>query len=203
MSTPTTPRLPFFLDLRRCRVLLVGGGRTALAKLGPLREAGAMVRAVSLAFSPEFRAAAARLGETELIASAFEPAHLNEVRLVVSATDRPEVNAAVAEAALERNLFVNAVDDPPNCDAYFAAQLRRGPWHLAIGTQGGFPGLSRALREVLEALLPADHEPELADLVRCREGLLARLPDPEARRLALLGLVEAFQSTYLFPEATR
>ena len=97
---------------------------------------------------------------------------------------------------------MNAVDDPPSCDSYFAAQLRRGPFHVAIGTQGGFPGLSRALREVLEILLPERDEPLFQDLVGCRASLLARLPDPDARRAALLALVATFQKSYLYPDLT-
>ncbi|MDP2875943.1 MAG: bifunctional precorrin-2 dehydrogenase/sirohydrochlorin ferrochelatase [Holophaga sp.] len=201
MFTPTTyPRLPLFLDLSHSSVLLVGGGRTAQDKLLHLREAGATVHAVALRFSPDFQEAAHRLGQVILHTKPYEPSDLEGVRLVVSATDIPTVNAQVALDAKARNLFVNAVDDPPSCDAYFASQFRRGPWHLAIGTQGGFPGLSRALRETLDILLPAADADLLGDLARSREALLARLPDPAARRQALLALVNSFQTTYLNPE---
>jgi len=199
MSSPiSSQRLPLFLDLSACRVLLVGGGRTAEAKLGPLRDAGARVRAVALRHNPSFLREAERRGGVELITGPFHPSHLEDVRLVVSATDAPQVNAFVALEASRRNLFCNAVDDPPACDAYFAASLRRGPWHLAIGTEGGFPGLARLLREVLEQLLPEGHEVSLCQLSCLRKRLQATLPDPDLRRRRLERLLQAFRRAY-FP----
>jgi len=185
-------------------VLLVGGGQTAEAKLGPLRDAGAAIRSVAIRHTPSFLRACERRGGVELIEGAFQPGHLDGVRLVVSATDDPEVNAAVAELAGRRGLFCNAVDDPPACDAYFASTLRRGPWQLAIGTEGCFPGLSRALREVLEVLLPPGHAAPLEQLVQVRRQLKATLPDPALRRRRLDRLLQAFRRTYFpFQESPR
>ena len=163
---PKTPnRLPLFFDLSGWPVLLVGAGAIATAKLRPLREAGAQVRSVAIRHDLAFLAEAHRLGGVERVCRPFEPADLDGVRLAVSATGDARVNAQVAAAARERGIPVNAVDDPPSCDFHFAATLRRGPWHLAIGTQGGFPGLSRVLREVLEELVPAGQGEHLQELV--------------------------------------
>ena len=199
MPTPNA-RLPLFLDLSASRVLLVGGGRTAEAKLGPLRDAGAAIRSVAIRHHASFVRESLRRGGVELVTGPFQASHLDGVRLVVSATDDPRVNAEVAALARERGLFCNAVDDPPACDAYFAASLRRGPWHLAIGTQGGFPGLARALREVLEILLPRGHDATLEQLCQLRRSLRAALPDPELRRRRLERLLRAFRRTYGLPE---
>ncbi|HJW34018.1 MAG TPA: hypothetical protein VJ505_11680, partial [Holophagaceae bacterium] len=92
-------------------------------------------------------------------------------------------------------ILVNAVDDPAACDAYFAATIRRGPLTLAIGSQGGFPGLTRALRRLLEAFIAEGDSPLLHRLAaarhRCRD-----LPDPDTRKAALDPLLTAFEATY-------
>src|ERR1035438_2611985 len=80
--------LPLFLDLRGKRVLVVGGGSVAQAKLAALQPTGCRVRAVSLAFSPAF------LDELEGFDSerhdrAFRPDDLDGVHLVISATNDP------------------------------------------------------------------------------------------------------------------
>ena len=178
-------------------MLLVGGGRTAEAKLGPLRDAGAAIRSVAILHHPSFLRESHRRGRVELIPGPFQPSHLDGIRLVVSATDDPRVNAEVAEEARARGIFCNAVDDPPACDAYFASSFRRGPWHVAIGTEGGFPGLSRALREVLELLIPLGHDGALQELAHLRRRLKVALPDPELRRQRLDRLLRAFRRTYL------
>lgn len=199
MPTPVL-RLPLFLDLSGSRVLLVGGGRTAEAKLGPLRDAGAEVRSVALRHQASFLWESLRRGGVELIQGPFQASHLEGVRLVVSATDDPRVNAEVASLARARGLFCNAVDDPGSCDAFFASSFRRGPWHLAIGTEGGFPGLSRSLRELLETLLPAGDGATLDQLTQVRRRLKETLPDPELRRRRLERLLRAFRRTYGLPQ---
>ncbi|MDR3669817.1 MAG: bifunctional precorrin-2 dehydrogenase/sirohydrochlorin ferrochelatase [Holophaga sp.] len=199
MPTPNPPRkLPLFLDLSDCRVLLVGGGRTAEARLGALRAAGAGIRSVAIRHSESFLREAERLGGVDLIPGPYQSAHLEGVRLAVSATNDPRTNSQVAREARARGIFCNAVDDPKACDAFFAATFCRGPWRLAIGTDGTFPGLSRALREVLELLIPPNHGSTIQELGRLRQQLRASLPDPELRRQRVERLVRAFRRVY-FP----
>ena len=88
--------LPLFLKLAGRRVVLVGAGPMASAKLDALVRAGADVRAVD--------------------AEGFQPADLDGAWLVVSVATS-EVNGRVAEAAEARRIFVNAVDDPPNASS--------------------------------------------------------------------------------------
>jgi siroheme synthase-like protein len=187
--------LPLFLDLEGHTVLLVGGGSVALDKLRVLGTTGCQLRLVALRFSAEFRAQAEALGAA-LHLRAFGEQDLEGVRLVVSATNDPAANAAVAEAARRRGLWTNAVDDPGSCDVLFASTLRRGPWTLALSTAGAFAGLSRSLRLVLEELLPEGDEGLLEDLVELRARLRTRLPDPAARSAALRSLLRQFELTY-------
>lgn len=186
--------LPLFLDLTGRRVLLVGAGSVARAKLAALAPTGCALRVVALRIPKGFRREAEALG-AELHERPYDPSDLEGATLVVAATNHPGTNLALAREARARGVLVNSVDDPAACDAYFAATLRRGPLTLAIGSQGGFPGLTRALRRVLEALLPEGDTPLLQRLqgarTRCRN-----LPDPEARKAALDPLLTAFEATY-------
>jgi uroporphyrin-III C-methyltransferase/precorrin-2 dehydrogenase/sirohydrochlorin ferrochelatase len=161
--------LPLFLDLTGRDVLLVGGGRVAAAKLRQLLAAGARVRVVS----PLIRAEVERIAvistspvpgdgraagggsSAKVVRRAFLPSDLDGVWLVVAAAT-PEVNRAVAEAATERRVFVNAVDDPDNASAYMGGVVRREDVTIAISTGGDAPGLTSLLREGLDAVLPSD-----------------------------------------------
>jgi uroporphyrin-III C-methyltransferase / precorrin-2 dehydrogenase / sirohydrochlorin ferrochelatase len=87
----------------------------------------------------------------------FEPADLDGAWFVVAAAP-PAVNEAVREAAEARQLFVNAVDDPPNATAYLGGVVRKHGVTLAISTDGRAPALAGLLREGLETLLPDDVE---------------------------------------------
>jgi uroporphyrin-III C-methyltransferase/precorrin-2 dehydrogenase/sirohydrochlorin ferrochelatase len=59
-------------------------------------------------------------------------------------------------AAERRQLFVNAVDDPPNATAYLGGVVRREGVTVAISTSGRAPALAGLMREALDAWLPAD-----------------------------------------------
>jgi siroheme synthase-like protein len=146
---------PLFLRLGGRRVLVVGAGTVAARKVTELRAAGAEVVVVAPEVRPEILALAER-GEIVLHARPFAPGDADGAWLVIAATNATEVNREVASAAEARRIFVNAVDDPPNASAYFAAVLRRAPFTIAISSNGELPALSRLLREILESILPEE-----------------------------------------------
>ena len=148
--------LPLFVTLTGRRVVLVGGGAVAAAKLRQLLAAGADV----LVVAPEAHADIVQSG-VAIVPRAFEPADLDGAWLVVAAAT-PAVNRLVAIAAEERQLFVNAVDDPPNASAYLGGVVRRDGVTLAISTSGEAPAIAGLLREALDAVLPQDLEQWMA-----------------------------------------
>lgn len=151
--------LPLFLDLAGRNVLLVGGGPVALAKLRQIVAAGACVRVVSPLVLAEVerlgRSADAKSPRVEILRRAFQPSDLDDVWLVVAAAT-PDVNRAVARAADERRIFVNAVDDPANATAYLSGVVRRDDVTIAVSTSGDAPALTSLVREALDAVLPHD-----------------------------------------------
>lgn len=142
--------LPIFLHLRGRRVVLVGAGPVGASKLAALLAAGAEVRVVAPDIHPDVETAPVTIERR-----AFEPSDLDDAWLVVAAAT-PEVNRAVAQAAEERRLFVNAVDDPPNATAYLGGVVRRDGVTLAISTSGEAPAIAGMLREGLDALIPRE-----------------------------------------------
>ncbi len=93
-------------------------------------------------------------------------------------------DAAVARLKA-RGVLVNAVDRPELCDFTLPAIVDRAPVLVAIGTGGASAGLAAALRQRLEALLPASLG-RLADaLFAARPAWRARYPEPGARRRAI------------------
>ena len=62
----------------------------------------------------------------------------------------------MADAAEERRILVNAVDDPERASAYTAGVVRRGGATVAISTAGRAPALAGLLREAIDAVLPSD-----------------------------------------------
>jgi uroporphyrin-III C-methyltransferase/precorrin-2 dehydrogenase/sirohydrochlorin ferrochelatase len=199
---------PVFLRLAGARVVVVGGGKVAAAKLPGLLEAGALVTVVAPRFLPEVArlgasrrgtrdegvgsAGSERVDRVEVVAREFRPTDLDGARFVIAAAP-PEVNRAVAAAAAERNLFVNAVDDVASATAYLGGVVRRGEVTVAISTGGAAPALAGLLREALDALLPEDLDEWVGLARRLRaEWKRDRVPMERRRPLLLDRLVRLY-----------
>jgi len=193
--------LPLFLDLRGKRVLVVGGGNVARAKVLALRPTGCSLRVVSLTFAPAFLEALDGF-DLERHHRAFQPADLEGVHLIISATNDSAANRIVAAHARSLGLWVNAVDDAASCDALFPSILRRGPFVAAISTEGAFAGLSRVVREALEGLVPDATVPEFEALVKLRQQLKQTPPDPHQRAEYLRDILWQIQQDTLLPKAS-
>ena len=154
--------LPLFLDVRGRRVLLVGGGTVAAAKLHQLLAARADVHAVSPDFVKDIEQSGVPCERRR-----FEPADLDGAWLVVAAAT-PDVNQQVAAAAEVRRIFVNAVDDPAHATAFMGGVVRRNGLTVAISTDGAAPALAGLLREAIDALLPHDLDDWLEESRRQR-----------------------------------
>lgn len=153
---------PVFLKLEGRRVLLVGGGGVAAAKLDGLIAAGARVTVVA----PDIRPELERPGVV-LHRRPFEARDLDDAWWVVAAAP-PEVNRQVTAAAEARRVFVNAVDDPAHATAYLGGIVRRNEVAIAISTGGRAPALAGLLREALDAWLPGDLDAWMAAAERAR-----------------------------------
>jgi siroheme synthase-like protein len=146
----TLPRLPVFLRFDDRRVVVVGGGTVAAAKIPALLAAGANVTVVA-----PFISSAIDRTRVGIIGRAFEPSDLDGAWFVTAAAP-PDVNRQVRDAAESRGLFVNAVDDPANATAYLGGTVARGGVTVAFSTSGQAPALAGLLREAFDELLPED-----------------------------------------------
>jgi siroheme synthase-like protein len=177
---------PVFLKLAGRRVVVVGGGPIAASKLRSLIDAGASVTVIA----PDVVEAIAA-APVEVIRRPFRADDLEGAWYVVAAAPA-EVNRAVAAAAHERNLFVNAVDDLENASAYLGAVLRRAGVTIALSTDGEAPALVGLMREALEAVLPDDDDLEawMETARNARRGWLADGTPMEQRRPLLLDALD-------------
>lgn len=149
--------LPIFLKLAERPVILLGSGEAADAKRRLLERAGAKP-----------------VGEDD-----------PHARLAIVALDGAE-EAAVAVARLRlRGVLVNATDRPELCDFTLPAIVDREPVLIAIGTSGASAGLAKALRLLIEALLPTNLGSLARGLFGARRRIRARWPDANDRRRAI------------------
>ena len=145
---------PVFFDLSGRRVLLAGGGETALQKLRLLRKAGASLLVVAPAIGREM-ALAVEEGAAEWRAEGLTAGHFAGAALAVIATGDEAEDRAGAALARAARVPVNVVDRADLSDFIVPAIVDRDPVVIGISTAGAAPLLARRLRAAIEALLPA------------------------------------------------
>lgn len=143
---------PVALALGDKEVLVVGAGPVGARKVAGLAAAGARVRVVATTVSDDL--------DPELISELqtrpFQPEDVIGAQLVIAATGDRNVDAAVAQAARDRGIWVNAADQPEDCDFVLPAVARRGPVSIAVSTDGRSPALAQRVRDVTGRYLSED-----------------------------------------------
>jgi siroheme synthase-like protein len=162
----------------------VGAGLIGLEKVESLLRCGALIRVVAPHALARVQELSAQ-GQIGWLARAYEPADVLGFDLVIAASSDREVNRAVFEEATRHRILCNAADDPPLCDFFFASIVQRGDLQIAISTAGQSPALAQRLRREIDAQLPTDLGPWLAELGRLRREVLQAMP-AGADRKALL-----------------
>ena len=147
---------PVFLDIAGKPVVVIGGGEVALRKVDFLLDAGARVTVVSPALHPELQPLATE-GRVEHVAREYKPGDLEGCSLAFVGTDDRSINAAVSGEGRQRGIWVNAVDDIPNCDFIVPGIVCRGDLIVAVSTSARSPAMARKMREQLEEFVTEEH----------------------------------------------
>ncbi|PXW75199.1 uroporphyrin-III C-methyltransferase/precorrin-2 dehydrogenase/sirohydrochlorin ferrochelatase [Blastomonas natatoria] len=150
-------QLPIFVNLRGVRVILLGDGEMADAKRRLIERAGGLC-----------------VGED-----------VRDARIAIVALEDESEAVAAVDRLKARGLLVNAVDRPALCDFTTPAIIDRDPVLIAIGTGGASAGLAKALRQRLEAMLPAGLGKLAKALDAARDAIRRRWPGGPERRRAI------------------
>lgn len=175
---------PLFLKLARRRCLVVGAGEVAESKIDSLLRAGARVTVVAPAATDKIR----RWARGKRIVwrnRAYRPGDLGGAFLVIAATSSTELHRAIFRQARRAGVLCNVVDDPPNCDFYYPAVVRRGSLQIAISTAGLSPSLAARLRAELAQRFGPEYGAWVKRLGRDRADVLRSALEPAKKRKIL------------------
>ena len=187
--------IPLYHDFTDATVLIFGGGSVGARKAERF-AAEADVIVVSPTFDDRF--ADADFPTVERVRAAPTPATVTDwfdrvdPALAVAATDNSELNAAVAEAAADRDVLVNRTDragERSVGSVVVPATVDDGPVSVAISTGGQSPTVSRYLREQLESEL--ENAGAMAALTGRLRAELKGTEPPETRRAMLRAVVRS------------
>lgn len=152
-----TKYFPLFANLAKSKIALFGGGAAALARAAVLLPfcPGLVV------ITPQPSADLEALG-VGLVRRSYMKGDCAGCRLVIAATDNPDVDQAICEEARAAGIPVDLPGAPKLSDYYLPAVIQRGD--VVVGVSAGVDGrkrakeLARELSGRLDQILPAPEE---------------------------------------------
>jgi len=150
--------LPIHINTQGAKILVIGAGEAAEAKLRTLIKTQALIHIIAKNINPEVQRwiDMGTVNQADIIHHNrdFLDSDLDGATLIYAATEDDELNAHIASLAQSRNIPVNAADQKASCSFITPALVDRAPVVISIGSEGTSPGLSRALKSDLETRLP-------------------------------------------------
>jgi uroporphyrin-III C-methyltransferase / precorrin-2 dehydrogenase / sirohydrochlorin ferrochelatase len=152
----TMDYFPIFLDAKKLKAVVIGGGNVAARKIELLLKSKATITVVS----PELKDSVQRLlanKQITWIKDEYAPHFLDNHQLVIAATNIKAINISISNAANQRGMLVNVVDDPELCNYITPAIIDRDPMLIALSSSGNAPILLQMLKSNIEQMLPAGY----------------------------------------------
>lgn len=193
---------PIFIKLDQVQTLIVGGGNVGLEKVNfILRQSPqAKIKIVSKEFHPKIILLAIKNKNIKLFEREFNYSDLENIKLLILATNNKKFNFEIYLEAKKQNILTNVVDNPPLCDFYTSAVLKKGPVKIAISSNGVSPTLAKRLRDIIEDVIPDEVELSAKALNKIRKNIkgdLANKIDVLNRVTELLSVKNNFQESML------
>ena len=162
---------PIFLQLEDKIALVVGGGRVAQRKVETLLKCGAVIHIISRVLTDKLKELIDN-NKVQLLGEEMRDEFLDDVFIVIAATDDKELNSRVSEIARNRGLLVNAVDQPADCNFIVPSIVRKGDLTIAISTSGKSPALAKKIRKEIDGQFGNEYESFLNLMGALRKEIL-------------------------------
>lgn len=144
---------PLFINIKNKHVLVAGGGVIATRRVKTLCKFDCRVKVVAPQITDELTALATA-GSIDYEQRPYTTADLNQVDLVVAATNNREVNRQIGNEARARGLYVSVADRKEECNFYFPAIIDNDDVVIGITSQGKshktVSGVSAKIRGILQ-----------------------------------------------------
>ena len=174
VTTHANQLYPVFFRLDKLNLLVVGAGEVGEEKMSFILKSSpnANIKVVATWAGDEVAALIEQhKRQVVFVQKKFEVSDVEGADIVIAATNFPEVNKEVYNAAKSHGKIVNIADTPDLCDFYMGSIVTRGDLKVAISTNGKSPTFSKRFRQLLESILPEETNDLLTNLKIIRDNL--------------------------------
>ncbi|KGE12737.1 precorrin-2 dehydrogenase/sirohydrochlorin ferrochelatase family protein [Sphingobacterium deserti] len=164
---------PIYVKLDQIKTLLVGGGPIGLEKLEAIlfNSPRAQVHLVAERIDANVHELIASSSTLTASERAFRDEDLENIDLIILATNNPVLNEHIRELARIKHILLNVADKPSLCDFYLGSVVRKGNLKIGISTNGKSPTIAKRLKEFLDDLLPEEIDETLTLMSNFRNNL--------------------------------
>lgn len=163
---------PVMLEGSSLTAVIIGGGAVATRKASALVDAGAHLRVVAPAVTPEIEQLGNGRG-VEIIRERYAKSHLGDAQFVIAATNDPALNEQIAEDAKALGRLVNVASAPAAGNCITPAVHRAGDVVVAVAA-GGVPSAAARIRDELARKLDHRYASAVKELSSLRRSLIDR-----------------------------
>jgi len=174
MEVAQNPLYPVFLRLDRLPMLIVGAGEVGHEKLSFILKSSpnAQIDIVAPWVSDPVQELISEFpDQINVMNREFAPDDVIDHDIIIAATNIPDVNKAVHQAAKEHKKIVNVADTPDLCDFYMCSIVTRGDVKVGISTNGKSPTFAKRMRQLLEEIMPTETNDLVNNLKVIRDRL--------------------------------
>lgn len=182
---------PMSMDIQNFKVLVVGGGTIATAKLEKLLDFTKEITIITNEVSKEAHSLIKEHCLT-LYQRAYKRGDIEGFNIVIVATDTLELHKAIYEESRGSGTLVNSVDNTEYSDFILPSYVQKGDLTVAFSTGGASPAFAKHMRHYFENVLPDS----VGEFLEKMKSLRTTLPKGKERMKYFDSLVETYFSKH-------
>jgi precorrin-2 dehydrogenase len=140
--------LPVSIDISGQKILIIGGGQSALKKINILKRFEADLEVVALKVRQEIKQSGVRFSEKE-----YDPGDLKGFLMVYSCSNNPELDKKIVDDCKKSGVLINIHDNPAMCQFISPAIYKDGHMTVAVSSNGRDVFNSIRIRDLIQKFL--------------------------------------------------
>ena len=144
---------PTLLKFDNKKVLIIGGGKVATAKLKHLLDFTTNITIISPTILPDMMAIINKKS-LSFINRSYIKDDIKDFDIIIAALNDIHLQKEIFKESRKYNSLYNCVDIKECCDFIFPSYIKKGDLTIAISTNGTSPALSKYLKIYFDKIIP-------------------------------------------------
>lgn len=172
---------PMFVNLENKKVIVLGGGKTALRKINSLVKFDCKIAVIAPRICDEIK----NISGINVHESNMSLDTLDSADIVIAATNRDDVNTKIGKYCRQHGIEVNVADNKEVSTFLFPGIVMRDDLVVGVTTGGNSSNVSKEIRNMIEKLIPYEYGDLTRKMGAYREIVYVNIKDSNLRERAL------------------